>query len=112
MGSTRPPALSDPCRALHIHIHTCRECPQNPANREAQARLVDPPLPAAILAGQREAGVTRVPGGLVPALAACLEAQQGLPAGGGYVALLCSGVEHYQGEAFDGGWGEQGRAGG
>ncbi len=83
---------------------TPAECPHNPHNRTAQARLVEP-LPAAILATQQEAGCTRVEGGIIPQLAACLQAQQNIPASVQYQAYLCGPVEHYQGETFDGGWG-------
>lgn len=97
--------LAPPCLCPSRPI-LCSECPRAPHNREAQARILDPPAPAAIAASQREATCERVPGGLIPQLAACLAAQQNVPAGVGYRALLCGGAELYQGEAFDGGWGK------
>ena len=84
------------------------ECPKNPAVKAAHERIVSPPQPSAIIATQQPAVCSQVEGGLVQQLAECLRTQQSVPWSVRYQAYLCGPVEHYQGEAFDGGWGRLG----
>lgn len=101
-------APSLPALTLLIAPYVRRECPDHPANQAAQARILQQPHAAAILATQQLAACHRIGGGggaLIEQLAACLE-QQALPAGVSYSAYLCAPVEHYQSQAHDQGWGE------